>query len=116
MIVGIGLDLIELYRIEKSVQKSNRLVTRILTQKERNVFEELTSTRRQVEFLAGRFAVKEAYSKALGSGIGKTVAFKDIRCLNDSHGKPSIADDARAHVSISHAEEYAVAMVVLETQ
>ncbi|SDL18179.1 holo-ACP synthase [Lacicoccus qingdaonensis] len=115
MIIGLGTDIIEISRIKK-VNKDHRLARRILSDVELDKYMNIKSDERKTEFLAGRFAVKEAYSKALGSGIGKTVAFKEIRCLNDSQGKPSIADDRRAHVSISHAEEYAVATVVLETQ
>ncbi|WP_052254748.1 holo-ACP synthase [Salinicoccus sp. YB14-2] len=115
MIIGIGTDIIEISRIKK-VNKDHRLAKRILSDEELAKYMNLKNDLRKTEFLAGRFAVKEAYSKALGSGIGKNIAFKEIKCLNDSHGKPSIADDRRAHVSISHAEEYAVATVVLETQ
>lgn len=115
MIIGIGTDIIEISRIKK-VNKDHRLAKRILSDEELAKYMNLKNDLRKTEFLAGRFAVKEAYSKALGSGIGKNIAFKEIKCLNDSNGKPSIADDRRAHVSISHAEEYAVATVVLETQ
>lgn len=115
MIIGIGTDLIEIKRIGK-VNKVHRLAKRILSDDELEKYMKISNETRQLEFLAGRFAVKEAYSKALGSGIGGTVAFKEINCLNDSRGKPSIVNDGRAHVSISHSEDYAVAMVVLETQ
>lgn len=115
MIIGIGTDIIEISRIKK-VNKDHRLAKRILADEEFDKYMNIKNDARKTEFLAGRFAVKEAYSKALGSGIGRAISFKEIKCLNDSHGKPSITDDSRAHVSISHAEEYAVAMVVLETQ
>ncbi len=117
MIVGIGLDLIELYRIEKSLQKSNRLVTRILTQKERNVFAELTSTRRQVEFLAGRFAAKEAFAKATGRGIGE-LSFQHIEILSRANGKPELTaqgyEDVRIFISITHSKDYVAAQVIIE--
>jgi holo-[acyl-carrier protein] synthase len=115
MILGIGTDIIEIERIKK-VNKAHRLAKRILSAEEFDKYTDIPNETRQTEFLAGRFAVKEAYSKALGSGIGGTVAFREINCLNDSLGKPSIANDGRAHVSISHSEAYAMAMVVLETQ
>lgn len=115
MIKGIGTDIIEIERIKK-VNKAHRLAKRILSDEELVKYMGISNKTRQTEFLAGRFAVKEAYSKALGSGIGGTVAFKEISCLNDSRGKPSIVNDGRAHVSISHSEAYALAMVVLETQ
>ena len=46
--------------------------------------------KKKFEYLSGRFATKEAFSKALGTGLGKTVAFKDINCYNDIKGKPCI--------------------------
>lgn len=117
MIVGIGLDLIELSRIEKSLQKSNRLATRILTQKERIVFDGLLSMRRQVEFLAGRFAAKEAFAKATGRGIGK-LSFQHIEVLSATNGKPELTakgyEDVRIFISITHSKEYAAAQVIIE--
>ncbi len=104
MIIGTGIDITELERIEKMVQRQSAFVTRILTKNERERYEKLSS-RRKVEFLAGRFAVKEAYSKALGTGIGKDFSFQDIEIMNDERGKPYIVTkqplDASVHVSIS---------------
>lgn len=115
MILGIGTDIVEIERI-KRVNKDHRLAKRILTDEEFDKYRNIPNEGRQTEFLAGRFAVKEAYAKALGSGIGEEIAFNEINCLNDSRGKPSLVNDRRAHVSISHSEDYAMAMVVLETQ
>lgn len=113
MIKGIGTDIIEIRRI-KRVNKDHRLAKRILADDEFDKYINIKNDVRQTEFLAGRFAVKEAYSKALGSGIGEKIAFHEIDCMNDRHGKPVIKNDDDAHVSISHAEEYAMAMVVLD--
>lgn len=115
MIRGIGTDIIEIKRIKK-VNKDHRLARRILAAAEYDKYINFKNESRQTEYLAGRFAVKEAYSKALGSGIGEKIAFNEICCMNDSQGKPAIINDTGAHVSISHADEYAVAMVVLEAQ
>lgn len=115
MIRGIGTDIIELTRIEK-VNREDRLAHRILSHRELDKYLSITDAARKVEYLAGRFAVKEAYSKALGSGIGRTIAFKEVSCINQPNGKPSIEDDLNAHVSISHSKEYAIAMVVLEAE
>jgi holo-[acyl-carrier protein] synthase len=115
MIVGIGIDLVELKRIERAMERQPKFVERILTEKERQTFLRL-SKKRQVEFLAGRFAVKEAYAKALGTGIGKELSFQDIEVEYDERGKPvmmSINGD-RIHVSISHSEHYAIAQVIIE--
>lgn len=117
MIVGIGLDLIELHRINERLEKDDRLVTRILTQKEQNVFESLRSSRRKVEFLAGRFAAKEAFAKATGRGIGE-LSFKHIEILSGDRGKPELTaigyDDVRIFISITHSQDYAAAQVIIE--
>ncbi len=73
------------------------------------------SGRRQVEFLAGRFSAKEAFSKAAGTGIGKNLSFIDIEIESDALGKPMIVKPkVHAHLSISHSREYAVAQVIIE--
>jgi|SRR5690625_4462697 len=117
MIKGIGIDLIELERIEKGIKKNNRLVTRILTRKEQNVFRELKSERRKIEFLAGRFAAKEAFAKATGQGIGK-LSFQDIEILPSQKGAPMMTakgfKEYQIHISITHSEHYAAAQVVIE--
>ncbi|WP_342429211.1 holo-ACP synthase [Neobacillus sp. FSL H8-0543] len=114
MIKGIGIDIIELSRIEEIVSRQKKLIDRILTQGEKEIFEEL-SERRRIEFLAGRFAAKEAYSKANGTGIGKELSFLDIEIKSDSSGKPYfIKPLTKAHLSISHSREYVVAQVIIE--
>src|SRR5690625_6771177 len=102
MIKGIGIDLIELERIEKSIKKNDRLVTRILTRKEQNVFRELKSERRRIEFLAGRFAAKEAFAKATGQGIGK-LSFQDMEVLPSRKGDRKSTRLNSSHVAISYA-------------
>jgi holo-[acyl-carrier protein] synthase len=114
MITGIGIDIIELSRIEEILTRQKKLVDRILTLSEKEIFEQLPQ-RRRVEFLAGRFAAKEAYSKANGTGIGKELSFLDIEIKSDSAGKPYfIKPETRAHLSISHSKEYVVAQVIIE--
>lgn len=114
MIVGIGIDIIELARIEKFIEQE-KFIARMLTEREKTLFASL-SGRRKVEFLAGRFAAKEAYAKALGTGIGKKVSFQDIEVVNDEYGKPMVVapTEHQVHVSISHSREYAVAQVIIE--
>lgn len=116
MIVGIGIDIIELNRIEKMLDGKLKFMERILTESERNVAKELKGSR-LTEFVAGRFAAKEAYSKAVGTGIGKEVSFLDIEVGNDDRGKPILVTSTEhiVHLSISHSREFAVAQVVLES-
>ncbi|MCP3029245.1 holo-ACP synthase [Halobacillus sp. A5] len=116
MIKGIGIDLIELDRIKQSIKRNPRFVQRILTKEERNYYERLND-RRQIEFLAGRFAAKEAFAKAAGTGIG-TISFQDIEVLPDQKGAPHIKVSSYSELSIwvaiTHSEQYAVAQVILE--
>src|SRR5690625_5305151 len=83
MIKGIGIDIIELNRIEESVHKNERFIKRILTDKELDVYNHLQRKRRKLEFLAGRFAAKEAFAKATGRGIGK-LSFQHIEILSSA--------------------------------
>ena len=115
MIKGIGIDIVELSRIEKIVTEKSSFVKRVLTAKELTLFESL-SYRRQVEFLAGRFACKEAFSKALGTGIG-SVGFQDIEILKERSGAPKVTKSPHSglvFVSISHTDTIAVGQIILE--
>lgn len=115
MIKGIGLDIIEMERIEKMINNQPKFVIRILTDKERMTFDTLKKSR-QVEFLAGRFAAKEAFSKAYGTGLGEELSFQDIEIEYDERGKPYIHKPFQqgVHLSITHCRMYAAAQVVIE--
>lgn len=116
LIIGIGLDLTEIHRIDKAVKHRETFAERVLTPSELALFKEKQG-HRQVEFLAGRYAAKEAFSKALGTGIGK-VGFLDIEILPDKKGRPIVTKspfDGNSHVSITHTNEVAAAQVVLES-
>lgn len=115
MIAGIGIDIVELDRISQISERHPKFVDRILTSFEKDKYNQLTK-RRKVEFLAGRFAAKEAFSKAYGSGIGKSLSFQDIEIHTDQFGKPYIVKPLNkgVHLSISHSREFAVAQVVIE--
>ena len=123
MIVGIGVDISSQVRIQNSVDKlGERFLQRILTDKE---IEWCQRYRDPVARYAGRFAAKEAFMKAVGTGMYK-VGFHDIEVFNYDSGAPYIQTSGRAqdilqklevnqiHVSISHDMEMAVGMVVLE--
>lgn len=118
MIAGIGIDLLELNHMASVCEKKPQIYERILTPQEIDIYE-ARSDKRKNEFLAGRFAAKEAFSKAMGTGIGKTVTFQNVSVLNDEKGCPYIAEspfDGKTFISISHSKEMAVAQVVLETE
>jgi holo-[acyl-carrier protein] synthase len=115
MIAGIGLDVVELSRIEALIEKQKRFPERILTQHEKDIFLGLKQ-RRKIEYLAGRFAAKEAFSKANGTGIGKELSFLDIEIQTDKNGKPFVVKPFvdGVHLSITHTREYAAAQVIIE--
>ncbi|WP_102349559.1 holo-ACP synthase [Bacillus sp. Marseille-P3661] len=116
MIKGIGIDIVELNRMKKIIERQPKFPERILTNKELEIYGKL-SVSRQVEFLAGRFAVKEAFAKAKGTGIGKNLSFQDIEVLPDEFGKPvtqSNLSEEKIHLSITHSKEYALGQVIIE--
>ena len=120
MIAGIGTDICDLARFQKLVEQET-FIKRVLTRNEQQKLASLPAKTRQVEFLAGRFACKEAFSKALGTGISQDVSFQDLEILNDNRGAPYFAkapqsDKYQIHVSISHTNQMAIAFVVLEVK
>lgn len=118
MIIGTGIDIVELARIEKLMNRQPNFVDRILTPLEKERFLSL-SEKRKVEFLAGRFAAKEAFSKAKGTGIGKELSFQDMTIVSTEKGKPYFSEpgmaDGNVHLSISHSDQYAIAQVIIES-
>ncbi|MBU1004143.1 MAG: holo-[acyl-carrier-protein] synthase [Proteobacteria bacterium] len=122
MIIGLGLDIVEIDRIRQSLERfGERFLSRILTPAE---IETLRGDR--VRYLAVRFAAKEAASKALGTGIAQGVGFQGMEILNLPSGKPELtfSDGAaqrchelgvtRAHISLTHGRDTAAAVVILE--
>lgn len=116
MITGIGLDVVELSRIRRLDAKSPKFRERVLTEYEQTEYNQLTAVRK-VEFLAGRFAAKEAFSKAKGTGIGSACSFQEIEIRKDIKGKPSVyfRDIETGLVSITHSKEFAAAQVLIQT-
>ncbi|MFY0760945.1 holo-ACP synthase [Metabacillus dongyingensis] len=118
MITGLGLDLAELERIERLIKRQPKFIDRILTKKEIDKYQSL-APRRKIEYAAGRFAAKEAFSKAMGTGIGKEYSFMDIEIINDGNGKPAVTMPVlpgyTVHISITHTKDYAAAQVIIES-
>lgn len=116
MIYGIGTDIEEIDRFYKFFDKKNYL-EKIYTEKEIVQFNSISNPRRKAEFLASRYAVKEAMSKALGVGISKYFSFKDVEVSKTDLGQPYIIyKDFKCHLSISHTKSLASAFVVLEKE
>ena len=115
MIVGHGIDIEALASIQNAVEKREGFAQRVLTDKEMERFASLKG-RRQVEYLAGRWSAKEAFSKAMGTGIGK-LGFQDLEVLNNERGAPYFSKSpfsGKVWLSISHTDQFVTASVILE--
>ncbi|MCL2244487.1 MAG: holo-ACP synthase [Treponema sp.] len=122
MICGIGIDLVNIRRMEKWVLNEN-LLNRYFHQEEIRTV--LSCGKRAAQSLAARFAAKEAFGKALGTGLSGFM-LKDIMVHNNDDGKPEMrvyesAQTAleksganRMHISLTHEGDNALAMVILE--
>ena len=123
MIYGIGVDITEIKRIEKAITRNKNFINKLFTKAEKEI---LAKRNFKSEFVAGRFAAKEAISKALGTGI-RSFSFTDIEIVNNELGKPEvilkpkaqdiinkISKSYKIHLSISHEKEYAIAYALLE--
>ena len=123
MIIGIGVDVVELERIEKIWnQYGIKFANKILSEQEHR----LLPKSNPISFLAGRFAAKEALSKALGTGFSAQVNFKNFSVCNLPSGQPVAELSGAAlqtmqkngakqvFISISHDKGCAVAMAILE--
>lgn len=124
MIFGIGTDIVEVSRIEASIQQfGDDFAKRILAVSELQSYQD---SQIKPRFLAKRFAAKEAFSKALGTGLRAPATFQNIAVSHDDLGKPVLllADELQVfldgkhitqmHISISDEKNLAAAFVVLE--
>lgn len=123
MIFGIGNDIIEVDRMERHISQGSGLRDKIFTAREQAYSEERAT---RYQHYAARFAAKEAFFKALGTGYRFGMAFHEIEVVNDALGKPVIEVHGKVkeyieqhgikhiHLSISHVKAMASAFVVLE--
>ena len=111
MILGVGVDIVQVSRLKPEHAK------RILSEEETVVFNEIKLSQKQLEYLAGRFAVKEAIIKAIGH-TNYVIGMRDITILNDDMGMPYVKapsyKDIKFQISLSHEKEYSVGMCVIE--
>lgn len=119
-IYGVGIDIVEIHRIENAINKNKRFLNKIFTEKEIEYFKSKNLNKNTI---SGNFAGKEAISKAIGTGI-RNYNFKDIEILRDDKGKPfvnvhnnliNICEELKIKeilISISHSKDYAVANAV----
>lgn len=127
MILGVGSDILKNSRIERLLNiYRNRFLKRIFTSIEISLIESLNN-KKQILYISKRYAAKEAFAKAMGTGIGKELSFQDIEILSEKNGKPyfKLSDlllkklqktygRVVAHLSMSDEEEYSQAFVVIE--
>ena len=124
MIYGVGTDIVSIKRIQEILNKNrDGFINRVLTEHERALFANKADS---AAFCAKRFAAKEAFSKALGTGIGRVVSFQDLTVRKNENGKPYFVPSEKlrlylqekgikqGHLSISDESLNALAFVVLE--
>lgn len=125
MVFGIGTDIMEVSRIKTAIERDAGFVDHLFTISEIADCEKLKSRHQNY---AARYAAKEAFMKALGTGWRFGIRFTDIEVYNDNLGKPHIRLSGKAeelakkeeiskiHVSLSHVKDMATAIVILETE
>lgn len=124
MIIGIGIDLVEVDRLKKSVEKfGDRFLNRLFTDNEIKYCQAKSNS---YQHFAVRFAAKEALLKAIGTGLRAGMTWHQIEIINDTQGKPSIMTRGECLkilqklaiknplLSLSHTKHHGVAVVILE--
>ena len=125
-ILGIGVDIIDNKRIKEAI-KSNKFKSRIYSSNELKLSEK---TKNKVAFFSKRFAAKEAFSKALGTGFSSNLNFKDIEITNDKKGMPRYVNNKKiikivkkkykikkfnSFLSISDEKDYSTAFAIIQS-
>lgn len=116
MIRGLGIDLTEIDRVKRLAKRHPQYIDRILTPREKKQYEEY-SNQRAAEYLAGRWSLKESFSKAWGTGIGKQVGFQDIEIIDNELGAPVVTKspfNGQVHASVSHTGQLVMTEIILE--
>ena len=124
MIIGIGLDIVDIARVESLLERHDeRALERLFSPEE---IRYCTAQKKPAMHFAARFAAREACSKALGSGIGSQAGWRDMEVLRDAAGQPTLQLTGSAgqlagtlgvgsiFLSLTHTDSHAAAVVVLE--
>ena len=131
MILGVGIDLVDIFRIDKILEKYPRqFAKRVLGKRELGTYEkilfsELRPKEKANRFIAKRLAAKEAVSKAFGTGLRGQISLQTIEVLNDSLGKPYVVVSPlkdkitlpyfkKIHISLTDENNFAQAIAILE--
>ena len=123
MIVGLGTDIVQVERIARAMEQyGDHFLEKVFTPEERGYCD---SRPNRAERYAVRFAAKEAFSKAIGTGWNNLFGWKDVAVARDEYGKPALvlkgtlADvwgiGYRFHISLSHTSDIAMATVIIES-
>lgn len=121
MVIGLGIDIIEIDRIRKSIEQyGDKFLNKVFTPEE---IKYCNSKFKKFQHFAARFAAKEAVYKALASGWKTGLRWKDIEIKNDSSGMPSIntsgklklflENDTQLRISLSHSENYVTSVAII---
>ncbi len=125
MIVSIGVDIIEVYRIRETLERTPRFAERVFTVAEKIYCESKGAAAAQS--FAARFAAKEAFLKALRTGWRGKITWHDMEIINDEQGAPGLKISGEVerllqamsvtnfHLSMSHTTDHATATVILES-
>ena len=123
MIVGLGTDIVRVERIAQSMERyGEHFLEKVFTPEERRY---CNSRPNRAERYAVRFAAKEAFSKAIGTGWSNLFGWKDVSVVHNQYGKPELllkgtlaevwSVGYRLHLSLSHTSDTAMATVIIET-
>jgi holo-[acyl-carrier protein] synthase len=121
MVLGLGIDIIEIARVKKSIEKyGDKFLNKVFTEEE---IKYCNSKFNKYQHYAARFAAKEAVYKALASGWKEGLRWKDIEIQNDASGMPSIkptgklqsflSGDTQLRISISHSDNYVTSVAII---
>lgn len=121
MVLGLGIDIIEIARVKKSIDRfGDKFLDKIFTEGEISY---CNAKFNKYQHYAARFAAKEAVYKALASGWKEGLRWKDIEILNDTSGMPSVnpsgklksflSTDAQLRISISHSDNYVTSVAII---
>ncbi|MBE2187835.1 MAG: holo-ACP synthase [Desulfobulbaceae bacterium] len=124
MIYGIGTDIVDVDRIKQAIESyGKRFLDRIYTETEQE-YSESFNDKKYVHY-AARFAAKESFSKAIGTGITKGFKFREVGIKNEVSGKPIMMLEGemlerygqyKIHVSLSHTDTNAIAYILIESE
>ena len=124
MIISTGIDIVEVYRIKQTMERTPRFAERVFTEQERAYCESKGVTAAQS--YAARFAAKEAFLKALKTGWRGKISWQDVEIVLSDDGAPSfnVTGEAKRlldllgadalHLALSHTADHAIAQVIFE--